>query len=900
MSNRRSDSLKNRPQQQARQQRKLGFARSSKRTQAYRRTITFESLERRALLSGQPGLVDFGAADAPSTSPALYAGEGEPGLASTDIVRYRLSLTDTSNNPLLTGSDGNAQVAAGQTVRLHGYSQDVRCDSNFCVTPPASYIDGAAQGVFANYMDVLYTNANLIRVRYGETQQLQFIPFAQPHDPLIGGQFTLTFDGKTTSLITYSPLPEVLAPRMQLALESLSNIGSGTVRVTIPPSTTPPSSTLTSHGLKAVNKGPEPGQPNTGSFGPVGDFFNAYSQASPTEEFEFFQVDLKVLSTGTVAFSGNPADAAGTETLVFPADKANPKVVVAPANIGFVQGIANPLVLNIKPADVYVDAAWSSAGLGADPDGAGPATAFGTDAFLNFSAGLNGVGGGGTVHVAMPGTTGSDGFTFESLASPIASPNHTLLFGGTSYSVPASVKVELNVNAGIGTDTATITDRTGGLTATLRPASGTVTGLGYTVNLESAETVNLLAYSGGKAFLFDSTGDDTFLARPTGANLQGTNFNNSLTGFTQVYSYSLQGGNDTARLYDSAGDDVFLADGKANGSRLQGATLDFYAEGFKQTYAYATGGGADTAKLYDSGGADLFLADGKANGVRLQGPGVDLYAEGFEKTYAYATGGGADTAQMFDSAGPDLFLADGKANGVRLQGTGIDLYAEGFEKTYAYATGGGADTAQLFDSAGDDLFLADAKANGARLQGPGIDLYAEGFEKTYAYATKGGTDTAQLYDSAGDDTFTFDGAANGARLQGGGIDLYAEGFEKTYAYATKGGTDTATMVDSAGDDTLTFDYPGGRFQGAGFDAYAEGFDHYFASATQGGYDRSYLYDSSGNDALQGRSNWYLLTTPLATVRGDGFDYVKATKHEAGTNTLDVSAVDYLFEGTGWV
>ncbi|MCY2990968.1 MAG: hypothetical protein NTY19_24295 [Planctomycetota bacterium] len=533
---------------------------------------------------------------------------------------------------------------------------------------------------------------------------------------------------------------------------------------------------------------------------------------------------------------------------------------------------------------VYVDDRWAGTADGATPAASSPAgLAFGDNAFASLQAAADAVEPNGkiivyggqypaafnvnkplqpiqlavnpllpgetTVQVAVPGTPSDEVWAFESLSS-VAPPSHTLRLDGISYAIPASVKLEVNVDAAGGHDTATLTDWTGGLAATLHPTRGTITGLGYTVNLESAETVNLLAYSGGQAFLFDSAGDDTFRARPTGVSLQGTNFNNSLTGFTQVYSYSRLGGSDTALLYDSAGNDVFLADGKANGSRLQGANLDYYAEGFKQTYAYATGGGADTAKLYDSGGADLFQADGKANGVRLQGPGIDLYAEGFEKTYAYATKGGVDTAK-------------------------------------------------LYDSAGDDLFLADGKANGARLQGPGIDLYAEGFEKTYAYATKGGTDTAQLYDSAGDDTFAFDGVANGARLQGGGIDLYAEGFEKTYAYATKGGTDTATMVDSAGDDTFTFDYPGGRFQGAGFDAYAEGFDHYFASATRGGYDRSYLYDSNGNDALQGRSNWYLLTTPLATVRGEGFDYVKATKHEAGTNTLDVSAVDYLFEGSGW-
>ena len=43
------------------------------------------------------------------------------------------------------------------------------------------------------------------------------------------------------------------------------------------------------------------------------------------------------------------------------------------------------------------------------------------------------------------------------------------------------------------------------------------------------------------------------------------------------------------------------------------------------------------------------------------------------------------------------------------------------------------------------------------------------------------------------------------------------------------------------------------------------------------------------------------TLPAATARGEGFDYVKATKHEGGTDTLDVLAVDYRFEELGdWI
>ncbi len=50
--------------------------------------------------------------------------------------------------------------------------------------------------------------------------------------------------------------------------------------------------------------------------------------------------------------------------------------------------------------DTYVDDDWASLNNGDDPDGAGPATAIGCDAFATIQAGVNAVQAGGTVHVA--------------------------------------------------------------------------------------------------------------------------------------------------------------------------------------------------------------------------------------------------------------------------------------------------------------------------------------------------------------------------------------------------------------------------------------------------------------------------------------------------------------------
>jgi CSLREA domain-containing protein len=52
------------------------------------------------------------------------------------------------------------------------------------------------------------------------------------------------------------------------------------------------------------------------------------------------------------------------------------------------------------PTTVYVDDDWASLSPGTDPDGAGPATAIGFDAFSTIQAGVNAVAAGGTVNVA--------------------------------------------------------------------------------------------------------------------------------------------------------------------------------------------------------------------------------------------------------------------------------------------------------------------------------------------------------------------------------------------------------------------------------------------------------------------------------------------------------------------
>ena len=158
----------------------------------------------------------------------VNGGEGETG--PSDVVQYRLRATDLNGIPL-----ENNTVTVGQTFQLRGYVRDARTQ-------------GLPTGVFAAYMDVLMTNADNAILRYGETQELR-MDLNRPGDVnggydtdddgnpttpdvFVGGTFTLSFQGQTTSAIKYYGIRSRDSLAIQQALEQLPNVGTGNVVVT--------------------------------------------------------------------------------------------------------------------------------------------------------------------------------------------------------------------------------------------------------------------------------------------------------------------------------------------------------------------------------------------------------------------------------------------------------------------------------------------------------------------------------------------------------------------------------------------------------------------------------------------------------------------------------------------
>ena len=71
-----------------------------------------------------------------------------------------------------------------------------------------------------------------------------------------------------------------------------------------------------------------------------------------------------------------------------------------------------------------------------------------------------------------------------------------------------------------------------------------------------------------------------------------------------------------------------------------------------------------------------------------------------------------------------------------------------------------------------------------------------------------------------------------------------------------------------------------------------------AYATEGGYDEAHLHDSSGDDQLEAAGSWATLSGGGVSILAEAFEWLKAISSEGGTDTKDVSTLDYVLETEG--
>ncbi len=106
------------------------------------------------------------------------------------------------------------------------------------------------------------------------------------------------------------------------------------------------------------------------------------------------------------------------------------------------------------------------------------------------------------------------------------------------------------------------------------------------------------------AFLYDSVGNDTWLADPLQSTLMAPTFQLNVVGFTMVSAFS-RSGVDAATLSDSSGNDLMESRGWV--STLKGTNFNNTAFGFAQVTAQAIRGGTDVTDFFDTDGDDVAM-----------------------------------------------------------------------------------------------------------------------------------------------------------------------------------------------------------------------------------------------------------------------------------------------------
>jgi hypothetical protein len=532
--------------------------------------------------------------------------------------------------------------------------------------------------------------------------------------------------------------------------------------------------------------------------------------------------------------------------------------------------------------------------------------------------------------VTVFGTEGDDQFEFKATSA------RQVTINGVQYDFQPAEAASVVFDGGAGANKAVLSGTSGTETVTLRPGSAVLSSAGLLVTIVNTGTITANSEGGSDvARLYDSAGDDTFVADPTYGQLSGNGFSNRANGFRYVFAYASEGGNDTATLLDSAGNDTF--DGRNDYAVLYATWFYNRASGFDTVTAHSTAGGIDIARLSDSTGDDTFTAS--PTEATMSGPGFSNRANKFRYVIGYASDG-TDTATLNGSAETDTFVAT--PTYAVLSATTYANRVSSFDSVIASGTPGGADTARLYDSAGDDTFIA--YPTEATLSGPGFSIRVDNFRYAHAYSTMGGTDTADLYDSGGSDTFVaypsygalygasfynranyfdsvvahssagadlaklydspgddiFDAYLTYAVLFGAGFSNRADGFRYVSANSDAGGMDVANLHGSAGDETITGTYEYTRLQGGATHIMARAFEQTFLR-TGGGQDKATLYDSPGDDRLAAAADWATLSYLDRFVRLSeltSLARVTAISSRGGSDTKHVDAIDYVLETIG--
>ncbi len=383
----------------------------------------------------------------------------------------------------------------------------------------------------------------------------------------------------------------------------------------------------------------------------------------------------------------------------------------------------------------------------------------------------------------LVGTTGDD-----VIAVVVSGTEYVITINGEATVLDAATVTSIDIDALDGNDRITIVGTDENETATVSPSSADLLGQTYEIHATSVEYVTLEAGVGSDTVtLTGSAGSNRLFSYADSTRLSDIprTFSYQVADFETVSVDSSAGTNDYAFLYDSAENDILTAtpDGTEL-NREDGATTRT-ATGFEKVYAYATAGGSDTASLTGADGARNRLYS-YANYTTLteSARSFYFYARGFDSVSAHSPGSSASYAYLYDSAGDDTLEATPDSATMDRGALYSDVTATGFARVYAYATRGGDDSAALTGSAsGGNRYRGYPTYSTLTDASRSFYHYARGFDSVAATGSQSDSsgDRAWLYDSSGDDTLAAAVLENG-KYQGATLSDNAGTYENQILY----------------------------------------------------------------------------------------------------------------------
>ncbi len=385
--------------------------------------------------------------------------------------------------------------------------------------------------------------------------------------------------------------------------------------------------------------------------------------------------------------------------------------------------------------------------------------------------------------LTITGNQGSDTFGFVAGA-----PRHALTLNGVSLAVDTASVDTVVFQGGSGTPSADLTGGSGTNTANLTPAGGSLSGPGYTVQVNRVATLAVHGRASDTANLNTSPAvTNTFSASPGNTALSGSGYSEKALGFGTVVAYANPGDSALAYLYDAGGANYFTA--TPSYAYLNGATYWNEAVHFTLTEAIASAVSTDTGVLYDTSGSDTFV--GTATQAYFFGTGFFNEVYGFAIASATAAAGTSDTASLYDGAGVNTFRA--YPTYAYLTGAKYLNYAVGFKAVADYQVLG-QDSAYLTGSGGADLFTG--TSGFCSLQGTGFAnavVAVAGSLGVQAIEPDGSAAIANLYAAPGSNQLI--GRGSDATLFGpGGYTISLHGFHALAAWSKAGGTGVADVA----------------------------------------------------------------------------------------------------------